>query len=107
MSTPDHHIGALTLLLKAFWPDALKYTVASLAVVSPWWLPTVNQFSQGAATFLPVFGCAWLLMQMVAFLIKQLGGVVFFWTAFALSWAGFIAWVISGLEPSTIRWFLF
>lgn len=104
MSTPDHHIGALTLLLKAFWPDAIKFTVASLAVVSPWWLPTVNQVSQAAASALPVLGCAWLAMQMIAFLIKQLGGFVLFWTTFALAWAGLMAWIISGLE---LTWFNF
>lgn len=49
----------------------LKFTAASLAVVSPWWLPTVNQFSQAAATALPILGCTWMIIQIVGYFLKK------------------------------------
>jgi hypothetical protein len=39
--------------------------VALAAASSPFWLPTLAQVSQVAGLLLPIFGCAWLLIQVV------------------------------------------
>jgi hypothetical protein len=37
--------------------------VAAAAVVSPWWLPSLQQIHDGAAWALPIAGLLWLLLQ--------------------------------------------
>jgi hypothetical protein len=46
---------------------------AGAAIVSPWWLPIVQDVSTVASWALPLLGCAWLLMQMY-FKIKDRKG---------------------------------
>ena len=45
--------------------------IATAAVVSPWWMPSISDISQGAALMLPILGCAWLIVQILG---KLLGG---------------------------------
>lgn len=45
--------------------------VAAGAVASPWWLPELQQASEIAALFLPILGVAWLLLQMIAWIVRQ------------------------------------
>jgi len=47
--------------------DKITAGVAAGAVVSPWWLPAIKAVSDGASIVLPILGCLWLLVQMVAF----------------------------------------
>jgi hypothetical protein len=44
--------------------DTFTTAGAGAAVVSPWWLPVVQHFSDVASWCLPILGCAWLVMQM-------------------------------------------
>ena len=45
--------------------------VAAASVASPWWLPELQQASELAALFLPILGVAWLIIQIIAWLVKQ------------------------------------
>lgn len=40
--------------------------IAGAAAVSPWWMPSLADISQTAALLLPILGCAWLLVQILA-----------------------------------------
>lgn len=46
--------------------DYLTNTAAGLAVISPWWLPWLENFSQVAALLLPIIGLAWFGVQIWA-----------------------------------------
>lgn len=43
--------------------DKLTNTIAAASVVSPWWLPSLNDVSQTAAALLPIAGLLWILFQ--------------------------------------------
>lgn len=45
--------------------------IAGGAASSPLWLPSIADVSQAAATALPILGCAWLLLQMIAWFRKK------------------------------------
>lgn len=40
-------------------------TIAAGAVISPWWMPSLADVSQGAGLLLPILGCAWLIVQIM------------------------------------------
>ena len=44
--------------------DHVTNWVASLAVLSWWWLPVLQDYSQLAALLLPFLGGLWLLVQI-------------------------------------------
>lgn len=44
--------------------DKVTNTIAGAAAVSPWWLPSLADISQGAGLLLPVAGLVWLLIQI-------------------------------------------
>ena len=39
--------------------------IATAAVFSPWWLPSIADVSAGAQIALPILGCIWLAVQIV------------------------------------------
>lgn len=43
--------------------DHLNGWVAGLAVLSPWWLPWLEDFSKVAALLLPIVGVIWFCIQ--------------------------------------------
>jgi hypothetical protein len=43
---------------------------AGAAVVSPFWLPSLQQVSEIASVMLPILGAAWLVVQIVAKIIE-------------------------------------
>lgn len=45
--------------------DKVSNTIAAGAVVSPWWLPSLETLSQNAALMLPILGCVFLLVQLI------------------------------------------
>lgn len=49
----------------------IQFTAASLAVISPWWIPTVDHVSQVAATWLPILGCLWMIIQIFGYFVKK------------------------------------
>jgi hypothetical protein len=53
--------------------STLKFFTALAAVVSPWWLPIVSHVSEVAATLLPILGCTWIIIQILAFFVKKKG----------------------------------
>ncbi len=46
--------------------DAVTNWIASLAVLSWWWLPVLQDYSQLAALLLPFLGGLWLIVQIWA-----------------------------------------
>jgi hypothetical protein len=46
--------------------DKVTNVIAAGAAVSPWWMPSLADISQTAALLLPILGCAWLLVQILA-----------------------------------------
>jgi hypothetical protein len=46
--------------------DKVTNVIAAGAAVSPWWMPSLADVSQTAALLLPILGCAWLLVQIIA-----------------------------------------
>jgi hypothetical protein len=60
---PMTHHGSLATLPVAF-----------LSIISPWWLPTMEHFSQLCASLLPVLGVGWLILQAVWLMIQA-----YFW----------------------------
>lgn len=42
----------------------LTWPVSVLAIVTPWWLPVLENASQYAALLLPIAGVLWLGLQM-------------------------------------------
>ena len=44
--------------------DYVTNTAAGFAVLSPWWLPWLEDFSTLAALLLPIIGVAWLAIQI-------------------------------------------
>lgn len=52
--------------IKAFLvSDSVTGGVALAAIVSPAWLPMIQDLSAYAALFMPIFGVAWLAVQIV------------------------------------------
>lgn len=51
--------------------DKTTTAIATGAVASPAWLPPLADVSQGAAMLLPILGCAWILIQFVAWLTRK------------------------------------
>jgi len=54
--------------------DIITSVGAGAAVISPWWLPVLREWSEVAGYMLPFLGCAWLLMQMSYWLYKRYKG---------------------------------
>ena len=50
--------------------DNLNNALAGLAILSPWWLPWLQDVSTIAALLLPIFGGLWLLVQIWSRLFK-------------------------------------
>jgi hypothetical protein len=46
--------------------EKVTNVIAAGAAVSPWWMPSLADISQTAALLLPILGCAWLLVQILA-----------------------------------------
>lgn len=46
--------------------DITSNIIASLAVISPAWLPTLSSVSAEAALLLPIMGVIWLAVQIFA-----------------------------------------
>lgn len=44
--------------------------VAAAALVTPAWLPTLQQASTAAATLAPILGVVWLLVQIIAKIVE-------------------------------------
>jgi hypothetical protein len=40
------------------------YPVSFLAILTPWWLPMLDHFSQSCALVLPILGVGWLILQV-------------------------------------------
>ncbi len=51
--------------------DHLNSWLAGLAVISPWWLPWLQDISQVAALLLPVLGGLWLLVQIFSKIFRN------------------------------------
>jgi hypothetical protein len=45
--------------------------VAAAAAASPAWLPWLKSFSEIAALLLPILGCAWLVVQFIAWIRRK------------------------------------
>jgi len=54
--------------------DQLNSLVATLAVLSWWWLPYLQDVSTIAALLLPFFGGLWLVSQVIVHWIKFFRG---------------------------------
>ena len=50
--------------------ERITNTVATAAVASPWWLPSLADVSHTAGLLLPILGVVWLTVQIVT----RLGG---------------------------------
>ena len=44
--------------------------IAGAAIISPWWLPTLQNIHDGAAWILPLLGVLWLAIQIGFFLYR-------------------------------------
>lgn len=51
--------------------DHVTNTIAAGAAISPLWLPSLAQVSQGAALLLPVLGCTYLILQILAWFMNR------------------------------------
>lgn len=51
--------------------NATNSTIAGVAVISPWWLPYLEQFSQVAGLLLPIAGLIYLVIQIIGYLAKN------------------------------------
>jgi hypothetical protein len=51
--------------------DRSTDTVAVAAVVSPFWLPVLQDVSTLAALFVPILGAVWLIVQIVGYLRRK------------------------------------
>lgn len=45
--------------------------IAGAALVSPWWLPFLQNASDIAGLLLPIAGLIWLVIQIVGYIIKD------------------------------------
>lgn len=45
--------------------------IAGAAIVSPWWLPGLQHWSEVAGLLLPIAGLIWLVIQIVGYLYKH------------------------------------
>ena len=50
--------------------DNLTNAAAGAAVVSPFWLPWLQQVSEIASVALPILGAIWLIVQIAAKIIE-------------------------------------
>jgi hypothetical protein len=50
--------------------DHTTTAVASAAVSSPLWLPSLKDVSDTAALLLPILGAAWLVVQIVGYVVR-------------------------------------
>lgn len=50
--------------------DHTTTTVASAAVTSPFWLPSLKEVSDVAALMLPILGALWLVVQIGGYIIR-------------------------------------
>lgn len=46
--------------------NEMTNVTAGVALVSPFWLPSLQQVSEIASIALPILGAAWLIVQIVA-----------------------------------------
>lgn len=51
--------------------DNATNAAAGAAVSSPWWLPGLQEMSETAALFLPIFGVVWLAVQIASKVIEH------------------------------------
>lgn len=52
--------------------NTMNNTVASAAVISPWWIPSLSDISQVTADLLPIAGLLWLVIQIVFYLYGKM-----------------------------------
>lgn len=50
--------------------NEMTNVTAGAALVSPWWLPALQDVSSLASIVLPILGAAWLIVQIVAKVIE-------------------------------------
>lgn len=50
----------------------LTYPVSFLAIITPWWMPVLEDASKYSAMLLPVAGLTWLGLQMVLAIIDRI-----------------------------------
>lgn len=50
--------------------ENLTTAAAGAAVVSPFWLPSVQHLSELASITLPILGALWLIVQIIAKIIE-------------------------------------
>lgn len=50
--------------------EHLDTAVASAAVASPWWLPSLADVSTVAAEMLPIMGIIWIIVKIVTRIIE-------------------------------------
>jgi hypothetical protein len=50
--------------------EHLDTAIASAAVASPWWLPSLADFSNVAAELLPIMGVVWIVTKIVTRIIE-------------------------------------
>lgn len=51
--------------------DHVTNAIAAGAAVSPLWLPSLAQVSEAAALLLPVLGCTYLILQIIAWFMGR------------------------------------
>lgn len=49
----------------------LNYPISMLAIVSPWWVPAIEEMSKYAALFLPICGCVLIGVQITLAVISH------------------------------------
>lgn len=64
-------IHAAFKLKEVLMGDYLNGSVAGLAIVSPWWLPSLDTVSSKAALLLPIAGLIWLAVQIWAKIFRN------------------------------------
>lgn len=51
--------------------DKTTTGIASAAVFSPWWLPSLAEVSHTAAQLLPIAGLVWILVQFLVLMFRR------------------------------------
>lgn len=51
--------------------DIVTNIGAGAAIISPWWLPALREWSEVAGLCLPILGCTWLVIQIGYKLYKE------------------------------------
>ncbi len=51
--------------------ETITNATAGAAVVSPFWLPSLQSVSEIASVLLPILGAAWLVVQIAAKVIEM------------------------------------